>query len=219
MISLVISYRDKGCPHRTAAFEYVTAYYEPLGAEVVVEGTGARPEALNRAIRRASGDIIIQADADSLVPLGTLRAAAVMAETPGLVVPFDRYLYLTLDATERALVGADPAAMGPDDCEEVGPGGVGNVTVFSRQTWEQAGGFDERFVTWGGDDAAFAYAAEAFCGPTRRLPGDMVHLWHPRPPESIPGCLAYADQFTLVAEYRDAAAQGPDAVREYVGAR
>lgn len=220
VISLVVSYKDKGCPHRQAALGYTLDYYAPLGAELVVEGEGSRPVALNAGIRRASGDVIVQADADSLIPLETIRAAVdLAAEAPGLVVPFDRYLYLTLDATRTIFAGADPLAASPDDCEEVGPGGVGNVTVFSRETWEQAGGYDERFVTWGGDDAAFAYACEAFCAPTRRLDGDMVHLWHPRPPESIPGCLAYADQFTLVAEYRDAAAVGPEAVREYVRSR
>lgn len=216
VISLVISYRDKGCPHRSAAFDYTLAYYQGFIDEIIVEGQGARPEALNLAIGRASGDVIVQADADSLVNPGMLGFAVVWATEPGLIVPFERYLYLTPLATERVLAGADPFTMGPDDCIVSGHGGVGNVTVFSRETWERSGRYDERFRTWGGDDAAFAYAAEAFCAPTRRLEGDMVHLWHPAPPESIPGCLAYADQFTIVAEYRDAAVQGPAAVRQYV---
>lgn len=212
---VVIAYRDLGCPHRRASFEFVHAHYTRLGYPVIVESgddTFTRAKAINTAIRRSSADIIIQSDPDSFVAPDALQAAVELAAQPGLVIPHDRYLYLTREAT-RAFYAGQPNVADYDVTGE----GVGNVTVFSRATWQQAGGLDERFGMWGGDDAAFAYATEAFCGPLRRIPGDMIHLWHPRLPESVPGSPGFVEQFTLVAEYRDAAAAGT--VRQYVEAR
>lgn len=211
---VVIAYRDLGCPHRRRSFEFVHDYYQRLGYPITVESgdeTFTRASALNTAIHRSTADIIIQSDPDSFVALDALRDAVRLAERPGLVIPHDRYVYLTEQATGAFYEGREA-----NEYDQIGKG-VGNVTVFSRHTWEASGGFDERFGMWGGDDAAFAYATEAFCAPIRRLPGDMIHLWHPRLPESVPGSVGFVEQFTLVAEYRDAAAAGT--VREYVGAR
>lgn len=221
-VAVVMAYVDRGDPHRRAAFEYVLPWYERRGYRVLIDDhPRGRASGCNAAIRRCSADVIIQSDPDSLVPQAHLDAAARLAhEADGLVVPHDRYLYLTQAATAQVLDDcADPFLMGSDDCESFGPDGVGNVVVFSRNTWELAGGFDERFGLWGGDDGAFAYAAAAFTQPTRRVAGDVVHLWHPRQAASYPGHPGYAEQFAIVAEYRDAAGQGDAAVQNLVKAR
>lgn len=220
-VSVVIAYRDLGDEDRRASFRHVHAWYERFGWEIIVDAGGtefSRAAAINAAVRRAGGDIIVQSDPDSLLAdEQQLFAAVGLAAQPGLVVPHDRYLYLTREATAEVIAGRTD--VGPDDCDEQGPAGMGNVTVFSRETWRRSGGFDERFGVWGGDDAAYAYATEAFCAPTRRLPGDMWHLWHPRLPQSIPGAPGYAQQFAILAQYRDAAAVGPGTVRRLVATR
>lgn len=224
-VSVVIAFRDLGCPYRAASFDWVRNRYASLGVEIVVErgpegASFSRAGAINRGVERAAGAVIVQTDPDSIVPLDRLtQAVEAAASRDGLVVPHDRYLYLTPSATSDLLAGRDPFTFTPDDCEEYGPLGWGNTVVFSRSTWSASGALDERFGTWGGDDAAFAYATEAFCGPARRIPGDVVHLWHPRLPQSIPGHPGYAEQFAILAEYRDAAAEGPDAVRKHVSTR
>lgn len=221
--SVVIAYRDMGCPHRRASYEYVHAFYEDAGFEVVVQGgddSFTRAQGINAAVRRASYDIIIQSDPDSLASPEMLDEAIRMVEAAdGLVIVHDRYLYLTPEATSQVLAGRPVSDVGPDDCESYGHGGVGNVTAFHRSTWVAAGELDERFGMWAGDDAAFAYACDAFVGPMRRVSGDMVHLWHPRLPQSVPGDPEYQAQFAILAEYRDAAAEGPEAVRALVASR
>lgn len=226
-VSIVIAYRDMGDEHRRRAFSYVPPWYGRLRDwEVVVESgasdaTFTRASAINAAVRRATGDVIVQVDPDSLVTSHAVRLAATMATDDGLVVAHDQYLYLGRRATADVLAGGrDPFLVLPADCESHGEGGFGNVVAFNRRTWEQSGGFDERFGLWGGDDAAFRYATEAFTGaPVRRVAGPMVHLWHPRLPQSVPGTPGYAEQFAILAEYRDAAATGPEAVKKLVMSR
>lgn len=225
-VAAVIAYRDMGCEFRRASFAYVKAWYETLGAQVVVESgtddaTFTRASAINAAIRRTDARVIIQADPDSLVPADTLAGAIAKALTSqALVIPHSQYLYLDPESTMEVLTGElQLDQVGPEDCEEHGLGGSGNVVVFLRDAWADAGGFDERFGLWGGDDAAFRYTVEALRGPARRLEGPVVHLWHPRLPQSAPGHPLYVEQFALLAQYRDAAAISPQAVLDVRGIR
>lgn len=228
--SVLIPWVDRGCPHRRRAYDFVRAYWRETlpNAEILVSS----PEpfdwgaALNRAAARASDGILLHSDPDSIVPAAQARQALELAAaSDGLVVAFDRFLYLNEGPTVELLegrsigIGDDPEDFIEADCHDHGPGGVGNVTAYSRRTWELAGGYDERFGTWGGADGAFAYACGALVAPLRRVPGPMFHCWHPRLPESVPGGPGYARQFALVTEYRDAAEAGPDAVRALIEGR
>lgn len=223
---VVMAWRDLGCPHRAEAFTWTYRWWGQFGWPIVVESSVepfTRARALNAAVRRAAGQaqVIVQADPDSVLanPAAARQAVELARQTAGLVVSHDQYLYLTQSATAAVYAGRALSTFGPGNCDNHGTRGVGNVTVFSTATWRAAGGYDERFGLWGGDDAAFAYACEAFTQPTRRVPGAMVHLWHPRLPQSEPGGPGYADQFAIVAEYRDAAAVGRHAVRRLVHSR
>lgn len=226
-VAVVIAYRDMGVAERRRSFDFVHAWYTERDFTVLVEAgetddTFGRAAAINAGVRRAQAEVIVQADPDNLVSALALRAAIAMASTwPGAVFPHDRWLRLTPAATEQVLSGQrDVASMGPADCELAGPDAVGGVAVFSTETWRAAGGFDERFGLWGGDDAAFAYAAAACTGQaTRRMVGDVTHLWHPILPQAEIGSPGYLAQFSILAQYRDAAAIGPDAVRTLIQAR
>jgi hypothetical protein len=225
-VAVVMAFRDMGCFHRRAAFGFVSAWYQQRGYAVVVEAGAddesfTRASAINAAVRNSDADVIVQSDPDSLVPEKQLREAITLARFhDGLVIPHTRYLYLSEGVTAAVLTDERLLpTLGPADCDDHGRMGSGNVVVFSRRTWEEAGGFDERFGLWGGDDGAFAVAAAAFCRPSRRRPGDMVHLWHPRLPQSVPGHPGYVEQFALVAQYRDAAALGPATVRDLLARR
>ena len=209
---------------RRTAWAYTRQWYEGAGWPIVVDySEGGRPAALNAGVRAAAAAgarVIVQADTDSLVPLDRLRTAVQMAaQRDGLVVPHKRYLYLTQHATGGVYRGQDPFRCEAADCHTVGHNGVGNVTVFSVSTWQRAGGYDERFTAWGGDDAAFAWAVDAYCGPITRLGGDMVHLWHPPRAGADPTDPSYVDMMALLAQYRDAAAVGPHKVRQLVETR
>lgn len=211
MTFIVVPWVDSGCPHRAAALAHVRAHWDREMPHAPVVIASCEPfawgVALNRAIESLPDDAtVLHSDPDSFVLGRQARAAVESAEqSPGLVVAFDRYLYLS-EETTRAFY--DTRTLDLDTTrDEVGvlATGVGNVTCYTRRTWEQAGGYDERFGTWGGADGAFAYCCASLVAPQRRVPGPMYHLWHPRLPESVPGGFGYAEQFAMVAEYRDAA--------------
>lgn len=212
-----------GDRNRRAAYNYTRDWYADGGIDLVTHdgaygGVNRVSVAVNRIAAEAPDDAIIAlAGSDSLVDPDRFREAAELAAAePGLVIPFARALYLTPESTQSLFEGRAPGTFGPDDCEWHGQG-VGNAAVFSRHTWATVHGFDEDLPV--GEDAAFAYACEAWFRPLRRVEGDVVHLWHPRPPESVPDTPAQAAAFVGVARYRDAADRGPAAVRALVEQR
>ena len=233
-VVIVMPFRDiTGDQDRVEAFGYLMDLYltwfpdwpllMPGAGERDVGGAFHRVAELNRAIDGAAEDaVIVYSDPGSFAPDPARyeEAVALAAEAPGLVVPHTRALYLNRQASLELLTAwRRPDEMAARDCDDVVDTGVGNLVVFTRETWRLAGGFDERFPLYGGDDAAFAIACGALAGEQRRLPGVVLHLWHQRLPASIPGTAAYDRQFDLLAQYRDANIQGPDAVRALVESR
>lgn len=223
-VSIVMCYRHFGDPWREQSFLFTRPWYEKVAADlgfqfVLDTSEGGHAKAINSGVRTADGDVIVLVDSDSLVPADRITAAVELARTPGLVVPHDRYVYLSQFATTLVLRGGlEPFDLRHGQFEFAGGSGVGNVVVFSRETWQTAGGYDERFYAWGGDDTCFHFACEAFCAPTRRIPGDVVHLWHVRTPEEARGHRPTDIQIVLDA-YEQAARTGPEAVRELVNSR
>lgn len=214
-LSFVMCYRDFDDEWRRRSYYYCRPWYEQaalrLGADFVLDsGGGGHAAAINRGVQAAIGSIIVLVDSDSLVPIDRILAAAELAQKPGLVVPHDRFCYLTPDASEQVFAGRDPFSFGAGDCHWIPGEGVGNVVVFSRDTWAAVGGYDERFYAWGGDDTAFHLTLEALVAPTRRVPGDVVHLWHERPAEESVGRPGDIEQ--LLQQYVRAA-QNPRLVR------
>ncbi|MFK4998906.1 galactosyltransferase-related protein [Bacillus sp. N9] len=57
---------------------------------------------------------------------------------------------------------------------------MGGINVVPRKHFETVGGFDERFVGWGGEDDAFAASLNTLCGYVKRLDATIYHLWHKR---------------------------------------
>lgn len=197
----------------------------------VVLGLGAEGAARNRgieeAIREHDAHTIIVCDADSIIRRETAAQAVEMVrEQEGLVVPHDRYVYLGSEISDT--LGAEGVVRTLEEHNGHWPGltrdtpladvefwghlGVGGPTVFSVDTWEQAGGYDEQIIR--AYDGAFALACGSLVAPQRRIAGDYVHLWHVRfenedPPET----------WATIRAYHAANEAGPGAMRDLVNDR
>lgn len=208
--------------HRARAWSYVEAHYRRSHASwQLVTGecddvAWSKGEALRRAYSASSGDVLVIADADSLVDAVTLEKAVRLAPRAPWVVPHTTVYRLTPDETTKVYAGG-PLRRGPRlvvRTPYTGPAG-GGIVVLTREAWETVNGIDERFEGWGGEDISFGYALATLVGWYERLGGRLFHLWHPHPAPDLRGSPASE---TLVARYK-AARSDPDAMRALIDER
>lgn len=223
-VSVVVIFRGRD-PHRLRALERVLAWYRQVlpAAEVVVvddvEPFEIAP-ARNEGVRRATGDILFLADADSLVSRSqAIAAVQAAADATSIVIAHDRFLYLDRRMTNRMLRARTydrRLAFAGGCCEDMGKHGVSQAVVFHRSVYDAVGGWDRRFRGWGCEDAAFALACNTIVGPLRRIPGDVYHFWHP---VAGRGRIDNGRSLKLLRRYQRAADTGPTAMRRLLSER
>lgn len=203
-ISLLVPFRpNPDDPRRTDAWNWLWRYWnnELPEAEIVIGRDRSHPycktRAVNNAARRARGDIfvILDADVDYLGPniqscADRIRAARDRGE-PLWFIPYRHVYRLTWPATQMVLQ-SDPAnplripSPPPDPWVESMEGSSHGhrygamIQIMPREAFWAAGGMDERFCGWGGEDVSFARAVDTLYGPHKTIEADVVHLWHPQ---------------------------------------
>lgn len=146
------------------------------------DGPFNRSAAINQAAaQRYWDDVAVIADADSFVPVSQLLEAVKLARKTGRVVsPFTSVVQLSRECTER-MVKTDVFTVRTLHIDHVRVKPIetqSNLLVVPWMIWDRIGGFDERFVGWGGEDNAFWHAAEICRKEVVRVPGAAFHLWH-----------------------------------------
>lgn len=195
-LTVVLPWRDTGCPFRRAHFWMLRHHYGQHFPVVV--GDSEHPEfnrsaARNRGVLLAETRVVAIVDADNFIEAEALVQARTRAlETGAMVKPFDLFGYLSREATESIYEAEGSAAGLPDfvlpgdngrpDLWE-GPEGLarnfnGGAYVLTREAWHYAGQFDEGFQGWGAEDDAFTIMCQRTVG-VQRVPGTDYHLWHP----------------------------------------
>lgn len=157
-----------------------------------------RSAAINAAARQAGQwEAAIIADADVIVPQANIGKAIDIALTTGqLTFPWTTRRNLRNTITKRIIEGW-PVTIDPRPANDrshnphvaldlpLWPESMtcSSCLVVPRQLWDLVGGFDERFAGWGWDDVAFHRSSVTLAGGQQAVPGDLLHLWHPRAPE------------------------------------
>jgi hypothetical protein len=147
------------------------------------DGLFNRSKAINDAAQqRFWDDVCVITDADSFVSERQLKDAVDLAKLSGkMVSPFTFVVQLSEDCTCRMVGGQHALYPRNMEVEHVRTKPIetqSNVLVVPRALWDEIGGFDERFVGWGGEDNSFWRAAEIRGGEVLRIPGAAFHLWH-----------------------------------------
>lgn len=177
----------------------------------------SRAASRNAGVRLAQdtgAEIVVIADADTIVEPGPLQEAITAAHSDGLLhLPYTHYRGLSEQGTRDYIAGSMP-----DECdvELAHEWATGGVLVITPAAWWQAGGMDERFVGFGHEDVAFRIAADTLLGPTVRHPGTITHLWHPKAMGL--GTPQHAANGQLCERY-NAANANPDAMRALLAER
>jgi len=217
-VSVLIPYQSDRGP-RDAAMRYVKAFYGRMlpEAEICVgeltAETFSRSKAINKAASAATGSKWIIADGDILYDPELMRHALRLLKEDNWVIPFTSITRLTLSnsqavfQTEAGWPLQVPVETKPDDARYF----VGGVSVVTRKAFEKIGGYDERFVGWGGEDEAFAYSMDTIIGKHIRLEGNLLHFWHPFVGPS--GNPNYGKNYELFQAYRSALGNRSEMIR------
>ena len=200
-ISLLVPFRTDHA-ERERNWRWLEAYWRAQmpEAEIIMGTDDHRPfcktHAVNDAFSRASGDVIVMLDADCYISAATIRECARLIREarawgkPLWYLPYRRFYRLTEEASLR-LLATDPAhpKAFPDpplDSELESHGGISFghwygalIQVMPREAFEAAGGMDERFRGWGGEDVSFMHAVDTLYGRHKTFNGPVYHVHHP----------------------------------------
>ena len=188
-VSIIIPFQSDYGP-RAKAFEWIKRYYARVMPEAEVclglmYGKEInKSKAVNLAAKNATRDIFVIADADVVYDPNLIVESIKLLEKGAFVVPFTEVYNVEMQGTERLLKTKPkwPIEIKADECTKsnwVYDGFAGKLFVISRENFEAVGGFDERFIGWGGEDDAFSHAARTMCGKLINFEGKVFHLWHP----------------------------------------
>lgn len=143
-----------------------------------------RGAARNDAATRATGDIFILWDADTISNKISVDVAVEFTEECGFALPYGRYYNLTEEKTREVLKLASHHQIIRPLPEEVDHDleSVAGIICVRRDVFETAQPYREGFLGWGYEDrAAFDLMWGVAGEPYRREDGFVAHLWHPAP--------------------------------------
>lgn len=173
--------------HRIPHFELVTSHLSGLGWPIITADSGDYPFSSARSYNKAAeeaGDwkVAVLHEADVWVRLNQIHEAVDMVDP--LTYAYNRVT--SLNAYGSNLFHQGLRGFSDSQVERrLGPTGrmtPGGVRVVTRELWDTVGGFDPRFIGWGGEDNHFRMKCrQATGGQAPRVAGMLYQLWHPRP--------------------------------------
>lgn len=183
-VPVLVPYRPDG-GHRDRLWAHLSdEYWQALPAyrtytDPGPDGPFNRSAAINVAARQAGNwDVAVIADSDTWVPPTQLYEAVRLARRTGsLVSALTSVIQLGQDYTESLLRGTS-GILSAERVRTLDIETESSMIVVPRVLWERIGGFDEKFVGWGGEDNAFWRAATILGGAPLRVDGAAFHLWH-----------------------------------------
>lgn len=204
-VSVLIPFKSDNGP-RDAIFKWVLDYYTQLMPEAeICIGTSKtelflRSQAINDAAKKATREIFVIADADLVYDSEMLVKSINLLNKYSLVYPYHKIMYLSECNTQEILKSQPVWPLKISDrIFQLPYDPFGGVNVVTRKNFEVIGGFDERFVGWGGEDNAFFIAITTLFGPHLRLERNGYHLWHPT--VGAKGNPNYKNNFLLAKKY------------------
>lgn len=187
-VSIIIPFQtDHGI--RAEEFEWIKKYYSRVMPEaelcvgLISEKDFNRSKAINLAVKKATKQVLVIADGDIFYAPEIIAKSIELLDEAACVAPFTGVYNIDKTGTERLLKTEPkwPSDVKPEECtrESFYPGFAGKLIVISKETFEKVGGFDERFIGWGGEDDAFSLSVQTLCGRLVNIPGELYHFWHP----------------------------------------
>lgn len=218
-ISLLVPFRTDHA-ERERTWLWLYDYYVfnmPEGTEIIVESNEDTPfcktNAVNKAFRKSTGDVVVILDADCYIDTdviveaaGKIRAARKQGKKLWFI-PYRRFYRMHKHPSLEVLGSlpwkplhlSDPPPRGTYYEIHKGAVSAGHwwgalIQIMPREAFARTGGMDERFRGWGGEDISFMHAVDTLYGPHKTLNDPVYHLWHPTIGGKFKGSRQWADQ-------------------------
>jgi glycosyltransferase involved in cell wall biosynthesis len=164
--------------------------------------------AVNSAVKVAKNDILLICDADMVFNIDLIENSTKIVRDVPWVAPMRERWDLTWQCSTDLLNKPYDIELDGLKCYQKYKEGRcrgGSVFMITKENFYKAGGFDERFIGWGYEDAAFVIAALRTIGGYVETDNLAYHLWHPPAINQYPELTAknkklYAE---LYAEYKE----------------
>ncbi|HYI10643.1 MAG TPA: galactosyltransferase-related protein [Thermoanaerobaculia bacterium] len=135
-----------------------------------------RAATFNVAARMARGEVLIAHDNDMLVPERYAAEVLERAREGWQFIDLKRFIFYVTEEDTKAIFAGAPLRR--DHVTTVVQNLKGGSIAATREAYMAAGGFDEDFVGWGGEDLEFWERARAHARVYEFGYLPIVHLWH-----------------------------------------
>lgn len=133
-----------------------------------------RTKMLNEMAKQISDDIICVCDADVIIPEEQIRLAIDMLnDRYDVVYPYTEFIKLDKITSEQMQKNTSLMPIGKSI------NSVGGMIFFKRESYLEAGGENENFISWGIEDKELYSRFNKLEYKIGRVPGNLYHLWHP----------------------------------------
>lgn len=202
-ISLIVPFRaNRHAPARAASWHWLQEYWshELPDAELVIghspHGVFSKTRAINQAVARSTGRILVMMDSDCYINGSVIQHCADRIEEAQAIgqrlwfIPFRRLYRITRQTTRHILSSrpdhplrlTDP----PRRHQYTSSFAYGRghwygamIQIMPREGFETVGCMDPRFRGWGGEDIAFVRAMDTLYAKHKTTDNQVLHLWHP----------------------------------------
>jgi len=133
-----------------------------------------RTKMLNEMAKRVSEDIIVVCDADVILPEDQLRKSIELLKENDVVYPYTSFVKLDRYISMQFRDNPNSIPTG------VSMNSVGGMIFFKRESYLEAGGENEEFISWGVEDRELNIRFNKLGYKIARVEGNLYHLWHPK---------------------------------------
>lgn len=122
----------------------------------------------------------VMIDADSWIDAGVVDNIHNQCDEAPIVFPYETCVYLSEAQTRRKCRHESVDIPLRYNSNIPITRQTGLINCFSKETYQQVGGFDKEFVGWGAEDDAFVFKIRRVTGKRelRCKGGAVLHLWH-----------------------------------------
>jgi len=188
MISFIVPWNNSSDEYRSRSFNLIKDYVVSIPDSELVVGydydeSMNRSRARNNAFLQANGEFLVVLDADTYISKESIDEAVELVKSRNTwVVPYHYYYNLTQEFTDKIFDNKNISVCDDEkslDYEHKLLSWAGAL-VLTREMYNDAGFYDERFMGWGWEDVAFRLKLDNTIGKHLRCGSHICHLWHPR---------------------------------------